>query len=155
MEESRHEIAYEMMCNWKVFFENAVDGYHLAYLHDKTLGKVTHDKQVWEARGRHLVWWSLERDGTKHPLPKLLQDNAGASPTAHVEHHRAYGGIYIIFPLTMLALHLWGLSISVLETVDAGTTLLRIRSWAPKGQRGGRFKLKDIPDYDPDSGLIK
>ena len=27
-------VTYEMKCNWKVFFENAIDGYHLAYLHE-------------------------------------------------------------------------------------------------------------------------
>ena len=32
------EVVYEMKCNWKVFYENAIDGYHLAYLHENTLG---------------------------------------------------------------------------------------------------------------------
>ena len=24
-------VSYEMQCNWKLFYENAVDGYHLGY----------------------------------------------------------------------------------------------------------------------------
>ena len=32
------EFVYRIKCNWKVFFENAIDGYHLAYLHEHTLG---------------------------------------------------------------------------------------------------------------------
>ena len=31
-------LLYDLKCNWKVFVENAIDGYHLAYLHENTLG---------------------------------------------------------------------------------------------------------------------
>ena len=39
------ETTYEMRCNWKVFYENAVDGYHLGYLHDRTLGPLYPDRE--------------------------------------------------------------------------------------------------------------
>lgn len=41
--------------NWKVFCENAVDGYHLAYLHKETLGGPIHDKNLWEVFGQHMI----------------------------------------------------------------------------------------------------
>lgn len=59
------EITYEMNCNWKVFYENAVDGYHLGYLHDQTLGKVYPHRNVWDLVGRNHVWYSTERTGER------------------------------------------------------------------------------------------
>ncbi len=40
---------YEIACNWKVFAENAMDGYHLMHLHDQTLKGPAPDNQDWEA----------------------------------------------------------------------------------------------------------
>ena len=65
------EITYEMRCNWKVFFENAIDGYHLAYLHDRTLGGPRADRNVWDVHGRHLVWYSTET-GRKTCMPQAV-----------------------------------------------------------------------------------
>ena len=38
LEAQPDDDVYEIKCNWKVFAENAIDGYHLAYLHKNTLG---------------------------------------------------------------------------------------------------------------------
>ena len=63
------ELTYEIHCNWKVFLENAIDGYHLAYLHSETLGGPRADRNVWDVHGRHLVWYSTET-GRKTCLPE-------------------------------------------------------------------------------------
>ncbi|MEM7173062.1 MAG: aromatic ring-hydroxylating dioxygenase subunit alpha [Pseudomonadota bacterium] len=157
LRESPDDIVYELKCNWKVFFENAVDGYHLAYLHKETLGGPTHDKNIWENKGRHLVWWSTERDGTRHRIPEFVEKAAGGIGYGTVKGAElpGYPGVYMIFPTTILTPNPWGFSISTMEPVDATTTLLRFRNWAPKGLLSYSYRAKDIPGYDPASGLIK
>lgn len=155
--EGSEEFVYEMQCNWKVFAENALDGYHLAYLHKQTLGGPTHDKNLWEAFGRHLVWWSTEREGVKHRVPQFVENAAKTWPQGHAHDAQlvGYGGVYLLFPTTILTPNPWGFSVSIMEPVSPGVTLLRVRNWAPKGLMSYHVRPKDAPGYDRDAGLIK
>lgn len=157
LEESPDDVVYEINCNWKVFCENALDGYHLAYLHKETLGGPLHDKNTWEVFGRHMVWWSTEREGVKHRIPQFVENAAKGTGINIVKEaaEPGYGGVYMLFPTTIVTPNPWGFSISTLEPVDANTTLLRVRNWAPKGWLTYKFQAKDIPGYDPSSRLIK
>lgn len=157
LEENPDDVVYEIKCNWKVFFENAIDGYHLAYLHKDTLGGPTHDKNIWETFGRHMVWWSTEREGVKHRIPQFVENAAKGSGLNVVKgaDKPGYGGVYMIFPTTILTPNPWGFSISTMQPLDANTTLLRVRNWAPKGWLSYKYRAKDIPGYDKESGMIK
>ncbi len=157
LEENPDDIVYEINCNWKVFAENALDGYHLAYLHKETLGGPLHDKNIWETFGRHMVWWSTEREGVKHRIPQFVENAAKGSGTKTVNGATkpGYGGVYMLFPTTLLTPNPWGFSISTMEPLNANTTLLRVRNWAPKGWMSYTYRAKDIPGYDADSGRIK
>ena len=62
-------VSYEMQCNWKLFYENAVDGYHLGYLHDRTLGKVYPSKNIWEPVGDHVVGIQQSKMERRSPTP--------------------------------------------------------------------------------------
>ena len=132
------ETTYEMRCNWKVFYENAVDGYHLGYLHDRTLGPLYPDRNVWQLVGRHAMWYSTEREGPPQSnsiLTERLVDGAGAR---RLPGHQpaTYPGVVALFPLSLLTPNPWGFSASVLEPVDAETTRMRTLSWAPSGSSG-------------------
>ena len=157
LEEGPDDVVYELKCNWKVFFENAIDGYHLAYLHKETLGGPTHDKNIWETFGQHMVWWSTEREGVKHRIPQFVENSAKGSGLKVVRgaDETGYGGVYALFPTTLLTPNPWGFSISSMEPVDANTTRLRVRNWSPKGWLSYTYRAKDIPGYDAESGLIK
>ncbi|MEX2648144.1 MAG: aromatic ring-hydroxylating dioxygenase subunit alpha [Alphaproteobacteria bacterium] len=54
----KRPVRYEIAANWKIFCENAMDGYHLSYLHDKTLMGPDAMEQDWDAVGRHWVFIS-------------------------------------------------------------------------------------------------
>ncbi len=157
LEESPEDIIYELQCNWKVFAENALDGYHLAYLHKETLGGPLHDKNIWEAFGQHLVWWSTEREGVKHRIPQFVEKSSKGSGLKTVKGAEmpGYGGVYVLFPTTFITPNPWGFTVSTLEPLDANTTLMKVRNWAPKGWLSYSFRAKDIPGYDKASGLIK
>ena len=157
LKESSDEQTYELNCNWKVFAENALDGYHLAYLHKETLGGPTHDKNIWEAFGRHMVWWSIERDGVKHRIPKFVEDATKRWPPTAVHDDTAlgYGGVYRLFPTTLLTPNPWGFSISIMEPTGPDTMLLRVRNWAPKGMMSYSYRAKDVPGFDKETGTVK
>ncbi len=157
LQEFDGDVVYEIKCNWKVLFENAIDGYHLAYLHKNTLGGPLADKNVWEATGRHMIWYSTERDGHKNRVPEYVERQADSSWTTKIKgaEEPGYGGVYMLFPCTIVTPSPWSITISSLEPVDANTTLMRARSWSPKGWLSYREKVEDIPGYDKESGIIK
>ena len=157
------EMRYEMGCNWKVFYENAVDGYHLGYLHEHTLGKLYPHNNVWRRVGRHAVWYSTERDGPAQAssvLASQLADDAGAKRLPGHEVPR-YPGVVALFPLTFYSPSPWGFYVSVLEPVGPERTDLRTLSWVPEGF-WGRFsasgsdgevvRLKDLKEHPLESG---
>lgn len=156
------EMTYEMHCNWKVFYENAIDGYHLGYLHDRTLGKLYPDKNIWRPVGRNVVWYSTEREGepqSKSILSDKLADEAGAVRIPG--HEQAfYPGVVMLFPLTILSPSPWGFYVSLLEPITPEITNLRVHSWAPKGSKErlsehrskGLVRLRDLEIHPLDSG---
>ena len=93
-------LRYELSANWKLFWENAMDGYHLAYLHAHTLGGPDPDSQDWDAAGRHGIFRS-----TAGPRPlgeDLLKPIRGGD-------RKGYGSVYYLFPNfgTLPALYTW------------------------------------------------
>ena len=151
-------VTYEMRCNWKVFYENAIDGYHLGYLHDKTLGPVRPSTNVWDVHGRHLVWYATD-SGPKRCLSGQVADylsTAGATRFAGTESGD-YGGVYMLFPNSIVTTNPYGMTASRLVPTAPGTTLLIGRSWYPASgepSRGGDSE-QDYPGYDPDTGYLK
>ena len=155
------EVTYKMMCNWKVFFENAVDGYHLAYLHDQTLGGPKADLNVWAVHGRHLVWYSTET-GKRTCLPEAVAqqlNSSGAKPISGAESGE-YAGVYMLFPSTIVTAGPTEFTISNLRPVSPDATLLTARQWTSKDNgfrwlRGDDAAVKNYPGYDPDTGYLK
>lgn len=47
---------YHIRCNWKIFIENFIDGYHLSHLHSETLSGYDHEQQRWCFEGSHWVF---------------------------------------------------------------------------------------------------
>ena len=157
------EMTYEMRCNWKVFYENAVDGYHLGYLHDRTLGPLYPDRNVWRRVGRHAVWYSIERDGPPQASSVLTEQMVDGAGGRRLPGHEpaAYPGVVMLFPLTIFTPNPWGFSVSILEPVDVETTLMRVLNWAPEGARQGVpdvskepsiFRLGDLDGHPLESG---
>jgi choline monooxygenase len=97
-------LIYDMKCDWKVFVENAIDGYHLSYLHEHTLGGPTPDQNLWERRGEHLIWFSTENKGVRSALPAKVQsdiEKSWATPIKGTDIS-GYPGVVHLFPTTMV-----------------------------------------------------
>lgn len=76
---------YRIACNWKLFAENAMDGYHLAYLHDRTLMGPDAEWQTWKAAGRHWVWYGPgESEGRRNSTMKRIPESDPDAPRPRV-----------------------------------------------------------------------
>jgi choline monooxygenase len=76
---------YRIACNSKLFAENAMDGYHLAYLHDRTLMGPDAEWQTWKAAGRHWVWYGPgESEGRRNSTMKRIPESDPDAPGPRV-----------------------------------------------------------------------
>ena len=149
------DFVYDMKCNWKVFFENAIDGYHLGYLHEKTLGGPPPGQNVWEPYGRHLVWYSTENGGKGSSLPKTIEDTIDGHNLATIKdaENNDYGGVYMMFPSTIIVASPYSISVSQLIPTGPEITRLTVCNWSPNDSWRGR--PEDAPGFDPATGICR
>ncbi|MGI9353839.1 MAG: aromatic ring-hydroxylating oxygenase subunit alpha [Rhizobiaceae bacterium] len=154
---SGEEFVYRMRCNWKVFYENAIDGYHLAYLHENTLGGPATGLNEWQSHGQNMVWYSTERDGIRNRIPKFVEEQAAGHSIATIKGAETpgYGGVYMLYPSTIVTPSPWSLTISRLEPVDPDTTILRARTWVANSWWRYSESPAEAEGYDKETGLIE
>ena len=140
--------------------ENAIDGYHLAYLHSDTLGGPRADRNVWDVHGRHLVWYSTETD-RKTCMPEAIAAATNDQSALPIEDAGSgeYGGVFVLFPNTIVTATPTELVVSKLEGVTAELSRLSSRVWRRKGGEWKRWlggeRVEDAPGYDPVSGYFQ
>ncbi|MEM8652950.1 MAG: aromatic ring-hydroxylating dioxygenase subunit alpha, partial [Pseudomonadota bacterium] len=144
-------LIYDMKCDWKVYVENAIDGYHLAYLHENTLGGPLPGLNEWERVGDHMIWYATE-DGVRHRLPKKIRDEYGSTGTIESAAVTGYGGVYYLFPNTLIVPTPYGMSVSSLVPSEAGRCKMNVRHWVGPWQ--SKDERKYIPGYDKSTGTI-
>ena len=147
-------LIYDMKCDWKVFAENAIDGYHLAYLHENTLGGPLPAKNIWERHQDHMIWYATDEDGKRHSLPEKSRKEAKAVWAKPLKDTtgQEFGGVYFLFPNTIITPTPYTFSVSRLNPISAGKSELHIRHfvgpWQSKDER------KYIPGYNSKTGRI-
>ncbi len=144
-------LFYDMKCDWKVYVENAIDGYHLAYLHENTLGGPKPGQNRWEQAGDHMIWFATE-DGIGHRLPRKIREEAGSSGMIGSASRTGYGGVFYLFPSTLIVATPHGFSVSVLHPVAPGRCHMQVRHWVGPWQ--SIDESEHIPGYDQATGVI-
>lgn len=144
-------LLYDLKCDWKVFVENALDGYHLAYLHENTLGGPLPGLNEWVRAGDHLIWYATE-EGVRHRLPLKVRNEAGDSGKIKSASEPGYGGVYFLFPVTLIVPTPFGLSISSLHPTGAGRCRMAVRQWVGPWQ--STDERKHVPGFDGKTGII-
>ncbi len=147
-------LLYDMKCGWKVFVENAIDGYHLSYLHENTLGGPKPDENIWERHGDQLIWYALDEAGLRHSMPAKSRKEFSDYWTKQIAatKDKEFGGVYYLFPNILITATPYTFSISWLEPVSTGCCHLHVRHWTGPGQN--RNDRKHIPGFDPKTGII-
>ncbi len=153
------DVTYEMNCNWKVFYENAIDGYHLKYLHRKTFGGPAPTGNDWVPKGDHLIWYYTEQKGRKSAIAKTVADRIKGDdqPTIPGAEDADYGGVYMLFPTTIALPNPYNFSVSQLLPLGAEKTLIRSRVWGIPGSKGRVSQNIEASERarDPHTGHVK
>lgn len=147
-------LAYDMKCNWKVFVENAIDGYHLAYLHENTLGGPDPDQNLWERHGNHMIWYANDELGVRHSLPAKVRKAFSKWWSTPVKSAATpgFGGVYFLFPNILITATPYSFSMSWLKPLSPDRSILHVRHWV--GLDTYRDDRKHVPGYDEQTGLI-
>ncbi|MEO1746608.1 MAG: SRPBCC family protein [Pseudomonadota bacterium] len=147
---------YEIKCNWKVFHENAIDGYHLAYLHENTLGGPKASANIWECHGKSMAWYSTERDNIKNRIPVFVETQAGIGATkVPGADEPGYAGVYLLFPTTIVTPSPWSLTISTIRPTSARTMELIAQTYVPDSWFSAREHPRQAPGYDKATNTIR
>lgn len=153
------EITYEINCNWKVFYENAIDGYHLKYLHWETLGGPAPNANCWDPHGDHLVWYSTEIERAKTVMPYAVAEYLESAEAAKIAGTEAadYGGVYMMFPTTIALPNPYNFSVTKIIPAAPEKSLLQSRVWGPPGSKGRASQDIDASEdgRDPVDGRVK
>jgi Rieske 2Fe-2S family protein len=81
--------------NWKVVFENHIDGYHLGYLHQKTLGIYAHRLQENYLYGRH---WSFYEPPIRPSDVPLDAEQTHLPTIDHIDQKWWGSSVHLLFP---------------------------------------------------------
>ena len=65
-----------------------------------------------------------------------------------------YGGVYSLFPLTLVTPSPWSLTISAIRPRSPDRTILEAKTWVPNSWLGYKESPKDAPGFDKATGLI-
>ena len=98
-----------------------------------------------------MIWYATE-DGIRHRLPQKIRDEAGSTGTIESASTPGYGGVYYLFPSTLVVPTPYGMSVSALQPVSAGRCRMHVRQWVGPWQSTDERAY--IPGYDKASGII-
>jgi choline monooxygenase len=117
-----------MKCNWRVFYENSIDGYHLSHLHQKTLGGPAPGWNTWEPHGRHFLWYATADGARRSSLPKAIEDYAAGHNLAVIEGAEGNdcAGVYMMFPSTIVEVNPYSTSVTRVIPTGLETTRLMV-----------------------------
>ena len=114
-------MRYDFGANWKAFCENAMDGYHLSYLHDKTLMGPDIEDQRWDAVGRH---WVTIASGENE-----ARQNSHFARIPGVDTSKPYPVVYQFFPNSGVLSSSIFFSAYTIVPVGPEQCYLELRTW--------------------------
>ena len=110
------------------------------------------DENIWDQRGDHMIWYATDEGEARHRIPGMIREKTKRSPRVkHIEGSE-YGGVYLLFPSTLIVPTPFGLSISTLHPSAPGRCQLRVRHWVGPWQ--SKDNRKHIPGYNKVTGRI-
>lgn len=148
-------LTYDLKCDWKVFAENGLDGYHLQYLHENSLGGPKVLENEWQMFGEHLVWYAQDGEPDRnYALPRKNREDYARYFTKSIASakDKDFGGVYFLFPSTFIDASPYSFSISSLVPIEKGRCHLIVNAWVGPGQ--SKDDRKYIPGYDKSSNII-
>jgi hypothetical protein len=98
-----------------------------------------------------MIWYATE-ESVRHRLPKKIRDEYGSGGSIASAAKPGYGGVYYLYPATLVVPTPYGISVSTLIPTEPGRCQMNVRHWVGPGQ--SRDIRKYIAGYDKSSGII-
>jgi len=117
----KRPVRYDFRANWKAFCENAMDGYHLSYLHDKTLMGPDIEDQRWDAVGRHWITFANPEGDDR--------ENSHFTRIPGVDTSKPYPVVYQFFPNSGVLASPIFFSAYTIVPVGPEQCYLELRTW--------------------------
>lgn len=118
---------YEVAANWKLFVENAIDGYHLRHLHAETLTMYDHRRQRSRFEGRHWTFAEPATDEFKATLASTPRSWLLVDPRGPDTGNR----VHLVFPNLVITESESDWSLLRVLPEGPGRTRLELRVFAP------------------------
>jgi choline monooxygenase len=126
------KVVYEMDANWKCFFENYIDTYHIPYVHKDSLARWKAEKNYLrpQTRGEEYLEFS-GHEGSQLLLPN--PDYVGFPPMPQIDKDKVRGTFFsTLRPAMMMTLGNDGALVFQSEPISAKTSRLTVSSLFPK-----------------------
>ena len=98
-----------------------------------------------------MIWYATE-DGIRHRLPKKIREESGSTGVIKSAATPGYGGVYYLFPTTLVVPTPYGISVSSLVPREPGRCLMNVRHWVGPWQSTDERSY--IPGYNKSTGVI-
>lgn len=108
-------------CNWKLLVENHLDGYHLWFLHERTLAAYNH-RQFTTANWPEGTWTSFE---------PLRPDSRAPTGLVAIPKAPLGMGAFLLFPGLLIVTTPWWLVTAWLEPLGTASTAVHLLARAP------------------------
>ncbi len=142
----KRPVRYDFGANWKAFCENAMDGYHLSYLHDKTLMGPDIEDQRWDAVGRH---WVTIASGENEE-----RQNSHFARIPGVDTSKPYPVVYQFFPNSGVLSSSIFFSAYTIVPVGPEQCYLELRTWMMPREKQDPSRKPSKPSSTSGHGYI-
>jgi Rieske 2Fe-2S family protein len=142
----KRPVRYDFGANWKAFCENAMDGYHLSYLHDKTLMGPDIEDQRWDAVGRH--WLTFANPESDARMDSHFTRIPG------VDTSKPYPVVYQFFPNSGVLSSPIFFSAYTIVPVGPEQCYLELRTWMMPREKQDPAKKSAKPSSTSGHGYI-
>ena len=133
---------YLVACNWALYCENYLEGFHIPYVHAGLAGALDYDAYQTQLHRYSNVQIGVGRGG----------DAVLSSPPGSVDHGQSIAGYYFwLFPNLMFNVYPWGISINVVRPLGVERTRVSFLAYvwdATKLEAGAGASLDRVERED-------
>ncbi|MBX3365443.1 MAG: aromatic ring-hydroxylating dioxygenase subunit alpha [Phycisphaeraceae bacterium] len=152
LHEFRHQPSmsrdYLVKCNWALYCENYLEGFHIPFVHDALAGTLDYAKYETELH----PWGNLQIGIAKGGEECFDADEITESEASAGSAVAAY--YFWLWPNLMLNFYPWGLSVNIVKPLGVDRTRVCFRSYVWRPERLGRGAGADLDRVEREDEAI-
>jgi len=141
---AEHSREYVFNANWALYCDNFLEGFHIPFVHPTLNRALDFEAYEGELFDHVSLQTGIGTDG----------EHTFDLPKSHVDHGKHVAGYYFfLFPLTMINVYPWGLSLNVLQPLSPTRSRVAFRTYIWDGSRhdSGAGAGLDAVEYEDEA----